>query len=113
MISRRLECKHRDALIVIDVFYLGVGTDFESDNVRYRDYIEPKVPYIPMRTMCGLMGVAVVPIAFYTVRNSGHSLHAASLAALLVLFGKSCVHFTLDTMPAFRCKGSLKTLSYY
>ncbi len=55
--------------------------------VRIRDYIEPKVPYIPMRLMCGLMGVAVVPMAFYTVRNSGHSLYASTLAALLVLFG--------------------------
>jgi len=54
-----------------------------------RDYIEPKVPYIPMRMMCGLMGVSVVPMAFYTVRNSGHSLHASILAALLVLFGRS------------------------
>jgi hypothetical protein len=53
-----------------------------------RDYIEPKVPYVPMRLMCGLMGVAIVPMAFYTVRNSGHSIHAATLAALLVLFGE-------------------------
>lgn len=42
-----------------------------------------------MRLMCGIMGVAVVPMAFYTVRNSGHSIHAATLAALLVLFGES------------------------
>lgn len=42
-----------------------------------------------MRMMCGLMGVAVVPMAFYTIKNSGHSLHASILAAVLVLFGKS------------------------
>ena len=56
---------------------------------NFRDYIEPNVPYVPMRAMCGLMGVAVVPMAFYTVRNSGHSLHASALAALLILFGKT------------------------
>jgi dolichyl-phosphate-mannose--protein O-mannosyl transferase len=42
-----------------------------------------------MRMMCGLMGVAVVPMAFYTIKNSGHSLHASILAAVLVLFGRS------------------------
>lgn len=40
-----------------------------------------------MRLMGALMGVAVVPIAFYTVRNSGHSYHASVLAALLIIFG--------------------------
>jgi len=34
------------------------------------------------------MGVAVVPMAFYTIRNSGHSIHASILAAIFVLFGK-------------------------
>jgi len=74
---------------------------------KNRDYIEPQVPYIPMRTMCGLMGVAVVPIAFYTVRNSGHSLHAAILAALLVLFGKgSARRLFYITVSAPYMKGS-------
>jgi len=53
-----------------------------------RDYIAPKVPYVAMRMLCGLMGAAVVPMAFFTIKNSGHSLHAAVLAAVLVLFGK-------------------------
>lgn len=44
-----------------------------------------------MRMMCGLMGVAVVPMAYYTIKNSGHSLHASILAAVLVLFGKGLV----------------------
>ena len=53
-----------------------------------RDYLATNVPYVAMRLMCGLMGVAVVPMAYYTIKNSGHSLHASILAAVLVLFGK-------------------------
>ncbi|KAF9960122.1 hypothetical protein BGZ65_012714 [Modicella reniformis] len=77
-------------LIALTGWIFGLNPSFDFKEIGM-DYIEPKVPYIPMRTMCGLMGVAVVPIAFYTVRNSGHSLHAAALAALLVLFENSIV----------------------
>ncbi|KAI1302081.1 hypothetical protein EDD11_005752 [Mortierella claussenii] len=75
-------------LITLTGWLFGLNPSFDFKEIGM-DYIEPKVPYIPMRMMCGLMGVAVVPIAFYTIRNSGHSLHAATLAALLVLFENS------------------------
>ncbi|KAG0305352.1 hypothetical protein BGZ98_004259 [Dissophora globulifera] len=77
-------------LIALTGWIFGLDPSFDFKEIGL-DYIEPKVPYIPMRIMCGLMGVAVVPMAFYTVRNSGHSLHAAALAALLVLFENSIV----------------------
>ncbi|KAG0246102.1 hypothetical protein BGX31_004523 [Mortierella sp. GBA43] len=77
-------------LIALTGWIFGLNPSFDFKEIGL-DYIEPNVPYIPMRTMCGLMGVAVVPIAFYSVRNSGHSLHAAILAALLVLFENSIV----------------------
>ncbi|KAF9273732.1 Protein O-mannosyl-transferase 1 [Mortierella alpina] len=73
-------------LIALTGWIFGLDPSFDFKEIGM-DYIEPKVPYIPMRLMCGLMGVAVIPMAFYTVRNSGHSLHASTLAALLVLFG--------------------------
>ncbi|GJJ68654.1 dolichyl-phosphate-mannose-protein mannosyltransferase [Entomortierella parvispora] len=75
-------------LIALTGWIFGLDPSFDFKDIGM-DYIEPKVPYIPMRMMCGLMGVAVVPMAFYTVRNSGHSLHASILAALLVLFENS------------------------
>ncbi|KAG0045646.1 hypothetical protein BGZ83_009120 [Gryganskiella cystojenkinii] len=75
-------------LIALTGWIFGLNPSFEFKEIGM-DYIEPKVPYIPMRLMGGLMGVAVVPMAFYTVRNSGHSLHASILAALLVLFENS------------------------
>ncbi|KAF9189866.1 Protein O-mannosyl-transferase 1 [Haplosporangium sp. Z 767] len=77
-------------LIALTGWLFGLDPYFDFREIGM-DYIEPKVPYVPMRLMCGLMGVAVVPMAFYTVRNSGHSLHASILAALLVLFENSIV----------------------
>ncbi|KAF9104382.1 hypothetical protein BGX29_001976 [Mortierella sp. GBA35] len=77
-------------LIALTGWLFGLNPSFDFRDIGL-DYIEPKVPYVPMRLMCGLMGVAVVPMAFYTIRNSGHSIHAATLAALLVLFENSIV----------------------
>ncbi|KAF9319895.1 Protein O-mannosyl-transferase 1 [Linnemannia elongata] len=77
-------------LIALTGWLFGLNPSFDFKEIGL-DYIEPKVPYVPMRLMCGIMGVAVVPMAFYTVRNSGHSIHAATLAALLVLFENSLV----------------------
>ncbi|KAF9909488.1 hypothetical protein EC991_008470 [Linnemannia zychae] len=77
-------------LIALTGWLFGLKSSFDFKEIGL-DYIEPKVPYVPMRLMCGLMGVAVVPMAFYTVRNSGHSIYAATLAALLVLFENSLV----------------------
>ncbi|KAF9380383.1 hypothetical protein CPB97_008374, partial [Podila verticillata] len=72
-------------LIALTGWIFGLNPSFMFKEIG-TDYLEPQVPYIPMRLMGALMGVAVVPIAFYTVRNSGHSYHASVLAAILVLF---------------------------
>ncbi|KAL1917803.1 uncharacterized protein VTP21DRAFT_3637 [Calcarisporiella thermophila] len=50
------------------------------------DYLEPKVPYVAIRLLPAVMGVALVPIAYLTIKYSGHSTAAAMLAALLVTF---------------------------
>ncbi|KAF9946117.1 hypothetical protein BGZ72_000667 [Mortierella alpina] len=75
-------------LIALTGWIFGLDSSFMFKEIGL-DYIEPQVPYVPMRLMGALMGVAVMPIAFYTVRNSGHSYHASVLAALLVLFENS------------------------
>ncbi|KAF9927583.1 hypothetical protein FBU30_003048 [Linnemannia zychae] len=77
-------------LIALTGWIFGLNPSFDFKEIGL-DYIEPKVPYVPMRLMCGLMGIAVVPMAFYTIRNSGHSIYAATLAAILVLFENSLV----------------------
>ncbi|KAF9094891.1 hypothetical protein BGX27_001362 [Mortierella sp. AM989] len=72
-------------LIALTGWLFGLDPSFDFKEIGL-DYIAPKVPYVAMRMLCGLMGVAVVPMAFYTIKNSGHSLHASILAAILVLF---------------------------
>lgn len=53
-----------------------------------RDYLGPGVPYVPMRVFCALNGVLTVPIAYWTMRQSGHSVASAVVAALMVCYGK-------------------------
>ncbi|KAK3815670.1 MAG: LOW QUALITY PROTEIN: glycosyltransferase family 39 protein [Linnemannia gamsii] len=77
-------------LIALTGWIFGLDPSFDFKDIGL-DYLAPKVPYVAMRMMCGLMGVAVVPMAFYTIKNSGHSLHASILAAVLVLFENSIV----------------------
>ncbi|ORZ26890.1 Dolichyl-phosphate-mannose-protein mannosyltransferase-domain-containing protein [Lobosporangium transversale] len=72
-------------LIAFTGWLFGLDPSFDFKEIGL-DYLKPKVPYVAMRMLCGLMGVAVVPMAFYTIKNSGHSLHASILAAVLVLF---------------------------
>ncbi|CAG8634673.1 1758_t:CDS:10 [Dentiscutata erythropus] len=50
------------------------------------DYIEPKVPYVIMRLLSGILGVLVIPIAYLTIKLSGFSTIAAFLVANLILF---------------------------
>ncbi|KAF9537425.1 hypothetical protein EC957_008293 [Mortierella hygrophila] len=77
-------------LIAVTGWIFGLDPSFDFKEIGL-DYLAPKVPYVAMRMLCGLMGVAVVPMAFYTIKNSGHSLHASILAAVLVLFENSIV----------------------
>ncbi|KAF9085904.1 hypothetical protein BGX23_009297 [Mortierella sp. AD031] len=77
-------------LIALTGWIFGLDPSFDFKEIGL-DYLAPKVPYVAMRMLCGLMGVAVVPMAFYTIKNSGHSLHASILAAVLVLFENSIV----------------------
>ncbi|KAF9986427.1 hypothetical protein BGZ75_001816 [Mortierella antarctica] len=77
-------------LIALTGWLFGLNPNFDFREIGM-DYLEPKVPYVAMRMLGALMGVAVVPMAFYTIKNSGHSLHASILAAVLVLFENSIV----------------------
>ncbi|KAF9949516.1 hypothetical protein BGZ72_008706 [Mortierella alpina] len=79
-------------LIALTGWLFGLNPNFDFKEIGM-DYLEPKVPYVAMRMLGALMGVAVVPMAFYTIKNSGHSLHASILAAVLVLFVLAWTNF--------------------
>ncbi|KAI8818426.1 Dolichyl-phosphate-mannose-protein mannosyltransferase-domain-containing protein [Fimicolochytrium jonesii] len=50
------------------------------------DYIAPRVPYVSMRLLPGIMGVLMVPMAYATMRNLSVSHPIAVMTALLVVF---------------------------
>lgn len=47
------------------------------------------VPYVAMRVMMAMFGVAMVPLAWYTAVELGMSWRACHLVALMVLLGES------------------------
>lgn len=49
--------------------------------------IPDEVPYVFMRLICGLCGLLTVPLAYLTLRASGHSMLAAFLSAAFVMLG--------------------------
>jgi dolichyl-phosphate-mannose-protein mannosyltransferase len=51
-----------------------------------RDYISAGVPYVAMRLLPALMGVAVIPLMFLTLRSGGCTQITALLGALLITF---------------------------
>ncbi|KAI8048943.1 Dolichyl-phosphate-mannose-protein mannosyltransferase-domain-containing protein [Gilbertella persicaria] len=59
------------------------GFDFKEIG---KDYLKENVPYVVMRTFCGIMGLLVVPIAYLTIRGSGHSIAAGLVAAFMVCY---------------------------
>lgn len=56
-----------------------------------RDYLESGVPYVAMRMLPALLGIAVVPIAFLTMRFLHCRTTTAALASLLVTFDNALV----------------------
>jgi dolichyl-phosphate-mannose-protein mannosyltransferase len=54
-----------------------------------KDYLEPGVPYVAMRMLPALCGIAVVPTIFLTLKAAGCSTASSTLAAGLIIFGES------------------------
>ncbi|KAF7721838.1 hypothetical protein EC973_004074 [Apophysomyces ossiformis] len=53
------------------------------------DFTKGEVPYVQMRSFCAALGVLTVPMAFLTVRDAGHSVTAALIAALAICYDTS------------------------
>ncbi|KAI7863680.1 Dolichyl-phosphate-mannose-protein mannosyltransferase-domain-containing protein [Spinellus fusiger] len=63
----------------------GLDTNFDFKDIG-KDYIASGVPYVPMRVFCCCLGLLVVPVAYLTLRRSGHSVAASVVAALMVCY---------------------------
>lgn len=59
----------------------------------YRDYKEPgiDVPYVTMRMLPGILGIAIIPLAYLTLRSLGTRKTTATLGAALVIFENGLV----------------------
>ncbi|KAI9019294.1 Dolichyl-phosphate-mannose-protein mannosyltransferase-domain-containing protein [Phycomyces nitens] len=67
------------------------GYNGEFDFTTIGNVYDDTVPYVAMRAASALMGLLMVPMAYLTIRDGGHSVLAAILAALLVLFENSLI----------------------
>jgi dolichyl-phosphate-mannose--protein O-mannosyl transferase len=45
-------------------------------------------PVIALRRLSTMLGTALIPLCYMTLRNMGHSRSTATLAAALLVFGK-------------------------
>lgn len=72
-------------LFALVAYIAGFRGDFDFKDIG-KDYLEPGVPYVAMRLMPALLGVALVSCTFLTLRLSGCSKVIAVMASLLVTF---------------------------
>ncbi|EIW66678.1 dolichyl-phosphate-mannose-protein mannosyltransferase [Tremella mesenterica] len=72
-------------LITLSAFIGGFDGQFDFKDIG-KDYLEPHVPYIIMRSFPMLLGLALIPITFLTLIALRLSLATALLGSLLVTF---------------------------
>ncbi|KAJ3408619.1 hypothetical protein HDV05_004931 [Chytridiales sp. JEL 0842] len=72
-------------LISASAVLTGFDGSFEFKEIG-NDYLEPRVPYVTMRLLPGILGVFLVPISYITMRNFGFSNPASVLTAVMVTF---------------------------
>ena len=53
-----------------------------------KDYLEPGVPYVAMRLLPALCGIATIPIIFLTLKAAGCRTITSAAGAVLLIFGK-------------------------
>ena len=73
-------------LLTLAGWLAGFDGDFDFKDIG-KDYLEPGVPYVAMRLLPALMGVATIPTMFLTLKATGCRTTTAALGASLVIFG--------------------------
>lgn len=69
--------------------FLGYDGHFHFDKIG-DDYVSNGVPYVGLRLFPALLGAAVIPLCFLTLKEIGVSLPAAIFGAALLLLGMPC-----------------------
>ena len=73
-------------LITLAGWLAGFNGDFDFKDIG-KDYIEPGVPYVAMRTLPALLGVMLIPVIFLTLKSAGCRTSTAGFGAALLIFG--------------------------
>ncbi|OAD69214.1 glycosyltransferase family 39 protein, partial [Phycomyces blakesleeanus NRRL 1555(-)] len=76
-------------LIALVGWLAGYKGNFDFTTIG--NVYDDTVPYVAMRSASALLGLLMVPMAYLTIRDGGHSMLAAVLAALIVCFENSLV----------------------
>lgn len=73
-------------LITLAGWLAGFDGSFDFKEIG-KDYLANGVPYVAMRMLPSICGIALVPTIFLTMKAAGCSSAAATLAAGLIIFG--------------------------
>ena len=73
-------------LITLAGWLAGFNGDFDFKDIG-KDYLEPGVPYVAMRLLPAIMGVALVPIIFLTLKASGCRTTTSAFGSAMLIFG--------------------------
>lgn len=73
-------------LITLAGWLAGFNGDFDFKDIG-KDYVEPGVPYVAMRLLPALMGVATIPTMFLTLKAVGCRTLTAAMGSSLLIFG--------------------------
>ncbi|CAJ0746495.1 23883_t:CDS:2 [Entrophospora sp. SA101] len=71
------------------------------------DYLKNDVPYIGLRSLPATLGALYVPLVYLIMMESGYSIFTAILAAILIIFGKSC-HLYITPAQISESQANLK-----
>ncbi|KAI9889524.1 MAG: hypothetical protein M1814_005218 [Vezdaea aestivalis] len=102
-------------LLTLAGWLAGFDGEFDFKDIG-KDYLEPGVPYVAMRLIPALCGIATIPTIFLTLKALGCKTTTASLGATLLIFENGLVTqsrlilldsplvvFTAFTALAFTC----------
>lgn len=73
-------------LLTLAGWLAGFDGGFDFKDIG-KDYLEPGVPYVAMRLLPAVCGIATIPTIFLTLKAHGSRTMTAALGALLLIFG--------------------------
>ncbi|KAK5069940.1 Dolichyl-phosphate-mannose--protein mannosyltransferase 1 [Lithohypha guttulata] len=72
-------------LITLAGWLAGFDGDFDFKDIG-KDYLEPQVPYVAMRMLPAVLGIATIPFMFLSLKALGCRTFTAAMGAALLIF---------------------------